>query len=202
MPSDILAIDSIDVFRHYFKEKPYSEEKKEIEENKQIGENKETEESKQKEESLKFAENWDHLLKDSWDTAIGSALDSIEKSESFEEITILENGQNFDNNKEMYMDIQRANDKTPELKILKVESISNMSFDSITGKVPSYKKPENLKLGTIFKSMTGLSAENEHNAESDCLNLIRCANLIGDNFIEFADIQAKPLITYERRIKS
>ncbi|XP_051162500.1 uncharacterized protein LOC127282362 [Leptopilina boulardi] len=175
MPSEILAIDSIDVFRKYFKENGCV--------------------TKTTESTV----NCHSLLKDNWDDAVCSVLDSIETFENCEEIAGLKRTESFDENKDKRMNLQRTNDKTPELLLKKVESVNYVSSHKISEKMPIFTKPENLKLETILKNMTGITEENSHYAEYDCISLIRCANLIGKDFIEYADNNAKPLITYERR---
>ncbi|XP_043474774.1 uncharacterized protein LOC122506569 [Leptopilina heterotoma] len=183
LPSEILAVDSLDVFRHYFKEKSIIQEQKKMK------------------ETLETNDNCHSLLKDNWDDVIGSVLDSTDTLGNCEEISKIKKTDSFDSNKDLRLNLQRNNDKTPDLKITREETMDYAETHKIIQKEQIFTKPANLKLETIFKNMTGSYIENSHYAESDCLSLIRCANLIGEDFIEFADNNAKLLNTYERHIQ-
>lgn len=180
MPNEILAIDSIDVFRNYFSDKRLLKRQK-------------LEEEQEKSDML---ERYDSLLKDSWDDAVSAALDGIETSTSFDEgVELAET----ERNQEMYSQMQRINEKTPESQIMKPDQIIN-TCPSKMFNPQLLVKPTNFKLTNLSKHMLSSPAINEHYAEDDCISLIRCASQIGEDFIEFADKHAIPLISYERNI--
>ena len=143
-------------------------------------------------------EKYDSLLKDSWDDAVSAALDTVETFPSFDEGIEIDKAENFDKNTKNYSEMQEVNERTPESQLVRSERITNeISHKNYTQQF--LKKPDNWKLSIIFKHMMGFSADNQHNAEGDCLTLLRCANQIGEYFIEFADENAMPLTTFERK---
>ena len=183
MPSEILAIDSIDVFRNYFSEKRLLKRRK-------------LEEEQEKNDML---EKYDSFLKeDSWDDAFSAALDKIETCTSFDEGIELDK---TEGNKGTFSQMQSINEKTPESQIIKQEKIINAEPSQIF-KPQLLEKPKNFRLTNISKHILSSPPVNEHYAEDDCITLLRCANVIGEDFIEFADKHSVPLVSYHKKILS
>ncbi|CAK9797189.1 Three prime repair exonuclease 2 [Anthophora quadrimaculata] len=60
-------------------------------------------------------------------------------------------------------------------------------------------KPTNFKLSSVCKHIFGTDPENIHNAEGDCLSMIRCATQLGNSFVQWADYKAVPLINHSKQ---
>ncbi|KAK2575428.1 hypothetical protein KPH14_008337 [Odynerus spinipes] len=58
----------------------------------------------------------------------------------------------------------------------------------------TYQRPINFKLTTIYEHLLNVPAEKAHTAQGDCINMLRCANHIGEFFLEWCDHHAVPLI--------
>ncbi|XP_076653070.1 uncharacterized protein LOC143359194 isoform X2 [Halictus rubicundus] len=150
----------------------------------------------------------DILFDDGWNDTLSAALDYTEYacSNSPSETLIDQNKGNetcFNNisHTSYYEEIQKANEKTPENQMIKRSRINLTNIkDNKTRRRLDFvnSKPSNFKLTTVYKHICGTDPINAHSAEGDCLFMIECAIQIKQFFLEWADLNAVPMINYKK----
>ncbi|KAI4497867.1 hypothetical protein M0802_006983 [Mischocyttarus mexicanus] len=60
------------------------------------------------------------------------------------------------------------------------------------------QKPSNFKLITIYEHLLKVPPENNHDAQSDCINMLKCASCIKEYFVEWCDSNAEPLLKMKK----
>lgn len=56
------------------------------------------------------------------------------------------------------------------------------------------QKPPNFKLITIYEHLLKVPVTNSHDAQSDCINMLKCVSCIKEYFVEWCDSNAEPLL--------
>ncbi|XP_076248422.1 uncharacterized protein LOC143188192 [Calliopsis andreniformis] len=167
------------------------------------------------------------LLNDGHDETVAKALDNVnfEDSDNTDDSEMIMKEEvteyfNLDTPKTSYYEkMQKINEKTPESqKFVAAHCSSKTRFNSLEqeelqhspGNLQDKKRnikrrlnftndpPSNFKLTTVCKHIVGAIPENAHNAEGDCLLMIRCAIRLGNYFVQWANKKAVPLITHSR----
>ncbi|KOX71897.1 hypothetical protein WN51_03042 [Melipona quadrifasciata] len=155
------------------------------------------------------------LLNDGYDKILSDALDSImntnfndynknDTSPKTEKTIIYSDSLLNIPQSSNYKKMQEINEKTPKNQIIKLEH-SYKNFQNKKGYTVRRKldftnsQPINFKLGSIYKHIFGKTLEGAHNAENDCLTMIRCAIKLGNFFLEWTDCNAVPLINHTKQ---
>ncbi|XP_015183516.1 PREDICTED: three-prime repair exonuclease 1 [Polistes dominula] len=60
------------------------------------------------------------------------------------------------------------------------------------------QKPCNFKLITIYEHLLKEPVTNSHDAQSDCINMLKCASCIKEYFVEWCDSNAEPLLKMKK----
>ncbi|KOC67478.1 Three prime repair exonuclease 2 [Habropoda laboriosa] len=197
---DILSIDMLHLIKEFFSTKQKST--KEVNAA-QIT----TSNSFNAEVSILLNDGCDEILSEALDSVMIAHFENYKKSNTSifekEKITSFDN-MNSTPPSNWYKKIQQINEKTPENQIIKLQH-SDKNFQNKKGITVRRKldytnsKPTNFKLSSVCKHIFGTDPENLHNAEGDCLSMIRCAIQLGNSFVEWADCKAVPLINYNKQ---
>ncbi|XP_076299190.1 uncharacterized protein LOC143218090 isoform X2 [Lasioglossum baleicum] len=122
------------------------------------------------------------MLDDGWNEILSAVVDNTNPRTSY------------------YEKMQRTNEKTPHGQVIKHSGIKLNIKDHKTKRRLGFvnNKPNNFKLTTVYKHICGTDPINAHNAETDCLFMIECAVQIERFFLEWADLNAVPMISYKK----
>ncbi|CAK9828853.1 Three prime repair exonuclease 2 [Anthophora retusa] len=196
---DILSIDMLHLIKEFFSTK---ESRMEVN-----AAHTTTSNSFRAEVSILLNDGCDEILSEALDSVMATHFESCRKSDtsSFkkEKMTSSDNAFNTPQSS-WFKKIQQINEKTPESQIIKLQH-SDTNFQNKRGAIARRKldftnsKPTNFKLSSVCKHIFGTDPENVHNAEGDCLSMIRCATQLGDSFVQWADYKAVPLINHSKQ---
>ncbi|XP_033323616.2 three-prime repair exonuclease 1 isoform X1 [Megalopta genalis] len=144
-----------------------------------------------------ISEDVDILLNDGCNEMLSDALDTVMRDN--EEGDACSNSPRIDY---YYEEEWEINKRRPERSIIKQPNIKSTNRGSNRGRETLHlknSKPSNFKLRTIYKHFFGTDSPNAHTAEGDCLSMIQCAIQIKHFFLEWADLNAVPMIKHKKR---
>ncbi|XP_076299189.1 uncharacterized protein LOC143218090 isoform X1 [Lasioglossum baleicum] len=194
---DILCIDMLCLIQNFFSNRGSQNKKSVIQANTCMSYNN---------------EDMGIMLDDGWNEILSAVVDNTKYdcSNNHDETLIHLNEGNencsndisiFDSPRTSYYEkMQRTNEKTPHGQVIKHSGIKLNIKDHKTKRRLGFvnNKPNNFKLTTVYKHICGTDPINAHNAETDCLFMIECAVQIERFFLEWADLNAVPMISYKK----
>ncbi|XP_046734844.1 three prime repair exonuclease 2 [Diprion similis] len=166
LPENILCIDSLDAFRHFFRHGHSDESKKPV-----------ALSVISKDESTTFFD-------DGIDAKLSAALDTYTVTST-----------SLGNSMQKLNETTPTHQKSSPMNI-KPRKLFKREYGSPAKKRLefTYGAPANFKLETLYRHFMGADPLNSHSAEDDCLSLLSCVLKIGVSFVSWADRNAGPLI--------